>query len=630
MLQKVTKNSEDELQDSNNPFLLNPKKIENEEENNEINNLLAPKSNFFKQKGLTKLAEISSNDDPNSQKKIEMYYKSPELGVQEKLNGSQYVYPEMTSIVSNEMSIHESKRKINFDLISLPDRKDYLGSWKILLKLEHDDYFQDNIEAKFLQSDRHMNRKNLKDFLENIENPSKVTSNQVIKIIATPVNESQSHGSWLYSDSSASQTMKLNVMDNKGQMIPIQNEEQKKLYEKLYHDIIDIERGEKNPEGNQFPLDYNPKEAMVVLNESFKLGESQGPEADSIDQGNMLGLGGRASQFGDKNMFPKMTRRGYTRKITKQPTMFSRGSVFNEDKDRRKSRINSQERKFSLIQGMEGRRTPTRMGKGDVSPSRVKSIKDNKSQNFSLSGNSEDMMAIESEKEDFDRVKVVVNLSREIWMSLRMAPVLSYAPQIKENIEALGFKIKFIEDLVVMNEEHKDLIQKKIDQINNASINNVRLSRFNKMGMKKLKTLDHRNLPPDQRGFMATDTSASQNTLSMEQTNDPLEMMNRFQNQDPLESFRIVSYYNVTNPHGDSKSSIRYKGVTGKGHGMGQRKKHKSGVRGKTKKKAKLFRKKKIMFYVPILPSTTSYSWKILKNQKNMQKILKTSTSSTT
>ena len=514
-----------------------------------------------------------------------MYYKSPELGEQEhdSHRNSVYKYPEMTSIVSHELSLRESKRHLGLDLISLPDQKDYRGSWRILFKLKKDDLFEDKINIEEPNSLRHINRKKLPEFLDEIENPRPVTSNRVIKIIATHSNDTGSHASWLYSDSSASQTMKLNIMDDKGNTKPILNEQQIEFYKELYDDIIKFERGEKELVDNHFPLDFNPKEAMVMLNESFKIGESMVENDPSIENSNMLAVG-RNSVLGDMSLFPKTTLRGYTRKLTKQPTLFSRGSVND-----RKSLIPSDQKKDSIFKSMEGSKNLMKNQKPEEGRStKNNSTKMNKSMDFSLSGDSQDVLPLESEDEDQNQVKVVINLSREIWMSLRMAPVLSYAPQIKENIEALGFKIKFIEDLVVMNEEYKELVQKKIQEINDKSINNVRLSRFNKMGLKKLKTMDHRNLPQDQREFK--DTSQSNNTMSIDKRIDPLEMMNHFEGSSPGESLRIVSYYHVNNSKKSGCDSIYYKDCSSKHHNRHRHSSIKKTVRGKVNKPVRLCR----------------------------------------
>ena len=46
-----------------------------------------------------------------------------------------------------------------------------------------------------------------------------------------------------------------------------------------------------------------------------------------------------------------------------------------------------------------------------------------------------------------------MDVKKEIWMSLRMGPVLSYAPEIRDNLRARGFEIRFIEDMRLMEEE---------------------------------------------------------------------------------------------------------------------------------------------------------------------------------
>ena len=522
-------------------------------------------------KGLTKLAEINSVDMEGSHRKIEMYYKSPELGEQESRGeGSAYKYPEMTSIVSQELSLKKSEKNINLDLISLPDQKDYLGSWRILLELQKNDFFQNKINAKFHNSDRHINRKNLGAFLEDLDAPPQLASNHVIKIVATHANEDQSHGSWLYSDSSASQTMKVNVMGNQGKSQPIMDAQQLEFYKELYEDILRVERGEKTVIGDQFPLDYNPQEAMVMLNESFKIGESLPPSEDeSADHLHHLDTNRKTSAFAKDGFIPKMTLRGYTRKITKQPTMFSRNSSATDDKSRKKSRQNVEkrasrtnptDRKGSMLSNLNFKSQYKSEHNGPKSEHKGERSVDNDA--YSLSGKSENIMQMESDHEEDDRVKVVINLSREIWMSLRMAPVLSYAPQIKENIEALGFKIKFIEDLVLMNEEYKDMIQRKVEQMNKNSVNNLRISKFNKMGLRKQITVDPRNLPSDQRGF-GTDHSTT-NLVSLDSKTNPLNQMDRFRNESDPQSFRIVSYYHVNNSNKEGSNSYREKDCSNK------------------------------------------------------------------
>lgn len=424
-----------------------------------------------------------------------------------------------------------------------------------------------------------MNRKKLPEFLEEITNPPKMTSNKIIKILAVQQNQndtqSQSHGSWLYSDSSASQVLKLNLMNDKGETIPVQNEEQVEFYKELYNDILKVERGEKKPTGSQFPINFNPKEAMAVLNESFKLAESNlSDQPDSLGNSDMLSPAlGRKSQFNEKSFMPTQTLRGYTRKITKQTTLFSRGSVFNEDKDRRKTKLNLDDRKSLKTENSDEKSISQKKQE------ETKNASEAKSADFSLSGDSEEVLPLESDEEEQDRVKVVINLTREIWMSLRMAPVLSYAPQIRELIESLGFKIKFIEDLVVMNEEYKQLIQRKIEEINRNSINNVRFSRFNKMGFKKLKTLDNRNLPQDQRKLR--DMSISNNTMSLDQKKDPLELMNRHEMGASGESLRMVSYYHVKGQTGEGAQSMYYKNCSkSQRKGQSRVRKTESNVRG--------------------------------------------------
>lgn len=560
--------------------------------------------NPFMAKGLTKLAEISSGDNPQSQKRIEMYYKDPELGAQEMADSTHFKAPKVTSIVSNELDLERSFRNLGLDLISLPDQKDYRGSWRILFRLQNNDIFEDKIEAKFINSERHLNRKKLPEFLEDISDQKQMTSNKVIKIVAMQQSQSgtqsQSHGSWLYSDSSASQVVKLNLMNDKGEEVPVLNEQQVEFYKELYNDILKVERGEKKPAGSQFPIDFNPKEAMVVLNESFKLAESAESNGlgSSRDVNNLNPAAGRKSHFNEKSFLPTKTLRGYTRKLTKQPTMFSRNSVFNEDKDRRKSKLSMDDRKSHKTDN-SAKSTPQRRPDKDE----PKEASENKSADFSLSGDSEEAMALESEEEEADRVKVVINLTREIWMSLRMAPVLSYAPQIRESIESLGFKIKFIEDLVVMNEEYKQLVQRKIEEINRNSINNVRFSRFNRMGFKKLKTLDNRNLPQDRRGLK--DMSISNNTVSLDQKKDPLEMMNQHEMGASGESLRIVSYYHVKGQTGEGDQSMYFKGVA-KGKKASREQQSESNVRGETDQPARQCASRRTRHSNRTSPSTTS------------------------
>ena len=50
-------------------------------------------------------------------------------------------------------------------------------------------------------------------------------------------------------------------------------------------------------------------------------------------------------------------------------------------------------------------------------------------------------------------MKLTVDVKKEIWMSLRMGPVLSYAPEIRDNLRERGFEIRFIEDMRLIDEE---------------------------------------------------------------------------------------------------------------------------------------------------------------------------------
>ena len=113
------------------------------------------------------------------------------------------------------------------------------------------------------------------------------------------------------------------------------------------------------------------------------------------------------------------------------------------------------------------------------------------------------------EKEDQDpdieieKVRVHIEVKRELWMSLRLAPILSYVPQVLDDICEMGFEIKFIEDLAAFKAENEKKERAAELRRTNAH-SNMRFSVFDKEKKKGVSKIDRRRLPEDERGFGET------------------------------------------------------------------------------------------------------------------------------
>lgn len=428
---------------------------------------------------------------------------------------------------STDLSIKISKKKkpvreIPLDLISLPDQNQLSGSWKILLG-ESMHSASENYKTE-IQSEKLVQTQNLNEFMQDIENKS------VIKVVAQPASNSNNDFN-IYSDSSYTGSFKIYIEKENGNKSPIMNPDQNELYQTLYEDIIRVEKGEQPILNDMFPLNINHKDAMVMLNESFTLNnlEDQYTIEDinpSTDPNNLFK---KSPKINKDKTSAMTTKRTYTRKITQHKKLLNepKTNTNNNNPNPPKGSV------FLKQSGLEKRKTVLgKVIKNELEDENLES------QNISVSEYEE---LSDDENKFIENVKVQLEVKRELWISLRMAPVLSYAPQIKENIDALGFEIKFIEDLITIDEEREQIVKQKIEEKDKKSVNNMSVNRFNKLFSK---TFNKRNLPEDQN-ILINNPSVSINTLSMQYDPETLKLMDTLKQKQEEQIFCIESQYKV-------------------------------------------------------------------------------------
>ena len=168
---------------------------------------------------------------------------------------------------------------LNISLRSLPNRKDYLGSWKELVDLLTGAPIEEKLEMKRVaESARERERLELDVFLSNIKNRSmlinKTTSINHItiaeEIAKSESNPSQSNAPFV-SDIYSRASEVTNPQSRATRQSHTLDEKDLSIYKDLYNELIKIEKGEKNYSNIKLPPGFDPSQAIVLLNQSFNL-----------------------------------------------------------------------------------------------------------------------------------------------------------------------------------------------------------------------------------------------------------------------------------------------------------------------------------------------------------------------
>ena len=412
-----------------------------------------------------KLGEIKSKRhfDLGSAKILEMYYQESEheLG----LITSNVL--EADSLTSNMLDMPESgyqsgqKKQINFDLVSLPDNKDLCGSWRLFLDLDSPMYSERDLNKRKFSSFQDL-RSVLPEKSGNKETTEMENATQMkLKLIGISGGE--------FGDED--KQMVFYLEQENGETVKVTNQDQNEFFSKIYRDMLESGQTKEELKNRAFKIDYDPKQAMVVLNESFnfdtnikKMVTMELPETESlaslketITPKAVACLPG-VKHKKKRRVYSKMSvlRREselevVTEKLSEGLQKIDSVKLINTEETTQKSTREESEIRISVhkppnLFGLDRNRKSTFGNRGN----QLRLYDD------SLSGDSSSN-ASEEEEEDLIkkdiRIRVEVEIKREIWMSLRMGPVLSYAKKIKENMKDMGFEIKFIEDLQLINED---------------------------------------------------------------------------------------------------------------------------------------------------------------------------------
>lgn len=407
--------------------------------------------------------------------------------------------------LNQEESVHKVAPKEKcFDIISLPDRDDYLGSWKMIINNFEESYENNQFQIKS-QSARIIDFKKKED--PKIINTVNLKENNpnTIKVFFSE-NKSDEENS----------KIGIKIKDSYGNEIQPVSEKKNKFYQTLYENIKNS-RTNNNLEEIQknFEMEIQPKDALIALNESFTNSKSSvdnfpivNSDEDDDDYNNnspLNALKKRDSLNDNKSKFGASTKRAYNRKNLKRNSLFS---------------------------------------KFDKNSKNSKTLQKKKTNNF---------MTEKEKKENSEQIKFDITITREIWVSLRTTPIFSIAPEILDNIQALGFEIRFIEDLLMMHKKENELVEKNKEEEQNqfkkkSVLNNMRFSKFNALDQKKFKNLNEKEIPTDIKEYNL-DYQKNTSFLSFNFNNiETVALMNKFRENKVDHELKITRYYNVF-PH---------------------------------------------------------------------------------
>lgn len=410
---------------------------------------------FSSREHSVKLGEIKSKSQTpgGSQKIIELHLmKSNRTISDKKMNKSSPFEPN-----------GDQKKNINFDLVSLPDQKDLCGSWRLLMNNESPLYSQRNLLKKEFKSQRIVEYVNNKpeDFIDQKQKQS-ISDPMRLKLIAIEdPNLVMGRSSMVF-----------HMENEQGKRIQVTNETQNEFFHTVYKEIM-AKQGEPNVQSQtEFNFGFDPKEAMVLLNRSFKIEtdsikiESLPQSQKEIENQRLFRSGSRGQQV--KNFIPGLSRKGTIKAYNKMQT--HKNSLVERKKSFQSStvaqRLQSLQLSTTRASDFPQQKNPFLMAaekeeEAEDTPERCRIYtKHTMDEGLSLYSDEEEEDEEEEGKEKEIQVKMEIEVRRELWISLRMGPVLSYAEKIRENLEDRGFEIKFIEDMEKIQNDKEEILEK--------------------------------------------------------------------------------------------------------------------------------------------------------------------------
>jgi hypothetical protein len=435
-----------------------------------------------------KLGEIRSKSQTpgGSQKVLELHY----LGSKKILEG--FLSPPQEPI----------DKQINFDLISLPDDKELKGSWRLIMNTESPLFSKRDLMKKEFKSERKVDfiESNAENKIQNYDAENLGNDPMRLKLIAVE-DQNIAQGKM---------SMVFHMENEKGEKIQITNETQNEFFNRIYDSIIDQNNNSVKPGTKELTIGYDPKEAMVLLNQSFKF-ETNSFKIESLPESQKNIMLRKNTAFSgpyrkQKTFLPgftrKGTKRGYNRRSLRTGSMSLRSqsliesklkerqfsiqakdgnnkdieAIIQEEKEKKKKLELNQTEKHEedkevlknevIEEGDEGKEEEINEvededeDENDEFGMYSDNESERKNSEYSNQIKTETESELEDSKEKDIQVRMEIEVKKELWISLRMGPVLSYADQIRENLDDMGFEIKFIEDMEKIQTEKENLLYK--------------------------------------------------------------------------------------------------------------------------------------------------------------------------
>ena len=406
-----------------------------------------------------KVGEIRSKltTPSGSQRVLELHYLGSKRDIAKSGNASSRHIPQ--------------PKTINYDLVSLPDQKDLCGSWRLLMNMESPLFSQRDLLKKDFKSHRHVDLAPEED-----ETGQAVPgqSKEVMRLRLVGVEDANAQ--------QGRNSMVFHMQNELGQIVQIDNEQKNEFFSRIYGEIMTENDNRVKPGTNELEIGFNPKEAMVMLNDNFKLeAESYHVESQPESQREMYPskISWTSSKFVKQQSFlpglsNRTTIRAYTKKSSRLGSLGgrSRSMRIREEAQFRKlstlsNPFNKDDKKGPDANASQSGEEPEEKG-DSVDIYSEGSERKSKSIGIYSSENEKDETEEEEEEEEAKekdiQVKLEIEVKRELWISLRMGPVLNFSEQIRDTLDEMGFEIKFIEDLE-KNEKTKNEMLQQTKQI---------------------------------------------------------------------------------------------------------------------------------------------------------------------
>ena len=407
----------------------------------------------------------------NSYENDETSIKLGEIQSNSNINGSERIIELHYQGKKNQKGF---KNPVDFNLVSLPDHKELCGSWRLLMNLDSPMFSERDLMKKKFRSDREIL---ITQEDNKIEDFKKKKDTLRLKLIAIDEQNELNNG------------LVFNMQNDQGEMIKITNENQNHFFEKIYQELMMKDKETMEREQPEMEFDFEPKEAMFMLNQSFHLEvksiniESLPQSQKNIKNASLSGPGGMKSFL--PSLSRKGTIKGYRKKSSRFGSIHEKGRSFqqprprgtlngkaleikcdltkiSETPDKRKSETDHLNPFLRLMQPAEAKDSPDRLNVISNQERSKRSLslysRDDRSETNLSSTEEEEEEEGEGEGEREIQVKVEIEVKKEFWLSLRMGPVLSYAHQIRINLEDMGYEIKFIEDMHKIKKEKEKLL----------------------------------------------------------------------------------------------------------------------------------------------------------------------------